>query len=334
MGAGASTLVHPVPGSARSHGAEADGGHVPDGKGDLHHGQQRNDEVYARCEEWTPAEVAQHVASIGKAFEGYAQAIMENGIDGKTALCMNERDVDDLGLGLKQVHKKRLLLELQAMKQQQQHRKSSSSSSPVVIHPLSSPPPIATKTTNLISSSAAATPGPDTLKAPPSKPAPGTDKFHTDVGLFVFGGADDFRDGLTKKIKKLKRSMRQECLTNDGGKWVGEFSYAVEQAAEVKRIKATRVRDEGHGGMTLDDFYHHPISMEAKLTKAEVAALRMYTGPLFEPWNYALRVHNENPKPLEDWGTCISVLYNAIFKLSFLTKKATVYRGTGAAPFY
>ena len=40
-----------------------------------------------------------------------------------------------------------------------------------------------------------------------------------------------------------------------------------------------------------------------------------------------MRFYKESPELLEKWSTCISVLYNAIFKLSFLSKKTTVYRG-------
>lgn len=108
--------------------------------------------------------------------------------------------------------------------------------------------------------------------------------------------------------------------------------------------------------MTLEDFVQHPVAVAAKLSQAEVAVLRLYTGkliriyryyvwyilyiknksvydcnkgPLYLPWNTALREYTTNPEKLASWGTCIAVLYNAIFKLSISNNKmkATVYRG-------
>ena len=49
------------------------------------------------------------------------------------------------------------------------------------------------------------------------------------------------------------------------------------------------VRDEGHQGMTLEDFLCHPSARAAGLTRAEVIALRLYTGPGYEPLNKSLR---------------------------------------------
>ena len=44
--------------------------------------------------------------------------------------------------------------------------------------------------------------------------------------------------------------------------------------------------------------------------------------------NEALRRYPTNPELVQDWGTCISVLYSAILKLSTKTKNiARVYRG-------
>ena len=62
--------------------------------------------------------------------------------------------------------------------------------------------------------------------------------------------------------------------------------------------------------------------MKAKLTSAEVAAARLYTGPSYEPINAALRTKNVGP-----WATTIALLYSAVLKLSELSKPARVYRG-------
>ena len=88
-----------------------------------------------------------------------------------------------------------------------------------------------------------------------------------------------------------------------------------------------RVRDQGHGGMTLKDFENSEIARQASLTQAEVATLRLYTGPLFEPWNKALRDYKKDQSLFQSWQTCISVLYNAVVSLSYLSKPAKVYRG-------
>ena len=149
--------------------------------------------------------------------------------------------------------------------------------------------------------------------------------------LFVFGDPTDFMDGLTKKIKCCFRSMQEECTNNESGKYLKDYKYVVyEKAREfvVNEKLSHRIRDEGHAGMTLHDFVKHPVAVEANLTEAEVAALRLYTGPLYTPWNDALRLYPVNPQLVENWGTCISVLYSAILKLSTKTKDIDkVYRG-------
>ena len=152
----------------------------------------------------------------------------------------------------------------------------------------------------------------------------------------VFGDDSDFKDGLNKKIKSLYRSMEEECYSNDDGKWKNHFDYIINQPAFEwieDPFTPHRVRDKGHNGWTLDTFVNHDIARKARLSSAEVAALRLYTGPLYAPWNTALRNSKADLSSLELWGTCISVLYSAIFKLSFLSEKATVYRGVNESRF-
>jgi len=149
-------------------------------------------------------------------------------------------------------------------------------------------------------------------------------------GYMVFGAVSSFKDGLVKKIKNLYRSMEEECYSNDEGKWKKHFDYIVNQPAFEwieDPFTRHRIRDEGHNGLTLDYFVNHDIAKEAKLSSAEVAALRLYTGPLYAPWNTTLRNSEIDNLSLDQWGTCISVLYSAILKLSYLSKNATVYRG-------
>jgi hypothetical protein len=76
-------------------------------------------------------------------------------------------------------------------------------------------------------------------------------------------------------------------------------------------------RDCGHDGRGLAWFCDHPAAREAKLTHAEVAMLRLYTGPMYTVLNGALREYQSEAK-LQDWWTCITVLICATSKMSFV----------------
>jgi len=82
------------------------------------------------------------------------------------------------------------------------------------------------------------------------------------------------------------------------------------------------------------DFQDDEMAIAAKLTQAEVAAVRLYTGPIYVPWNTALRMYKENPLLLLEWQTSISILYSAVFKLSFLSKPGKVYRYYYSSDYY
>lgn len=163
-----------------------------------------------------------------------------------------------------------------------------------------------------------------------SKTATTDSKFSTNAKYFIFGTEDTYKEGLQKKIDVLNRSMEEECISNDNGKWKSEYMYIVYEKAKEMTLDKNyphRIRDKGHSGMTLLDFQNHVESKRAGLSQAEVAALRMYTGPFYIPWNTALRMSEKSPRLLKDWKTCISVLYSAIFKLSFSSERRKVYRG-------
>ena len=85
-------------------------------------------------------------------------------------------------------------------------------------------------------------------------------------------------------------------------------------------------RDEGHEGWTLKRFWEEQSGKgtEHQLTMAEVAVLRLYTGPMFRPWNAWAR-HGNRGKG--DWSTSVAVLYNALIKLSHTATPSLVYRG-------
>lgn len=63
------------------------------------------------------------------------------------------------------------------------------------------------------------------------------------------------------------------------------------------------VRDKGNAGMRLDDFMKLPQAQETGLTRAQCAALRLYTSHMFPAINNCLRLQNEDgsqkyPHPL------------------------------------
>lgn len=165
-----------------------------------------------------------------------------------------------------------------------------------------------------------------------------TDKMVMDVRHFEFGSTEEFLDGMSGLTAGgLTRSMHEECRDNESGRWLDEFEYVVSAAAaeDASHLASTRkflgklssggqviVRDQGHAGMTLADFCAHDRAIAAALSAAEVAALRLYSGPLFEPLNAALRSRHVEP-----WATTIACAYSGVLKLSLQSAPSTVYRG-------
>ena len=66
---------------------------------------------------WSEKDVAERVARLGKAFEGYSQPIEENALDGPTLLSLDEGGLDDWfdGIEVKKMHRKRLAKELKEL---------------------------------------------------------------------------------------------------------------------------------------------------------------------------------------------------------------------------
>ena len=161
------------------------------------------------------------------------------------------------------------------------------------------------------------------LQSSPSADVTGGDKLVMPAKYFLFGQTKAFMDGLPGMLTGgLLRSMAEEARDNQQGKWLAEFEYVVNREAveDVPDLATTAkfkgklsssgniiVRDHGHGGMTLADFCSHEMARAAELTVAEVAALRLYSGPMYAPLNYALRTEN-----ISDWATTISCCYSAI----------------------
>eukprot|EP00667_Euglena_gracilis_P001343 EG_transcript_1343 len=81
------------------------------------------------------------------------------------------------------------------------------------------------------------------------------------------------------------------------------------------------VRDAGHEGFTVDDFLHCPHAARAGLSAAEVLALRLYTGPGYEPLNKSLRANSQR-FPVTQY--CID---SAVGKLAQLGQRRSLLRG-------
>jgi hypothetical protein len=152
------------------------------------------------------------------------------------------------------------------------------------------------------------------------------DKMNAPVQQMVFGDADVYFGGLEAIIlpQMLQNSIEEECTLNDGGKWAEEYYYVTTmRSVETPIPEKNVVRDKGHQGFTLEQYCEMDAAKDANLNEADVVVLRLYTGPLFRPWNKALR----DKEGLEQWATCIAVLYSAVIKLMKNAPPTTVYRG-------
>jgi hypothetical protein len=88
----------------------------------------------------------------------------------------------------------------------------------------------------------------------------------------------------------LQHSIEEECTLNDGGKWAEEYYYVTTmRSVETPIPENNVVRDKGHQGLTLEQYCGMDAANNANLNEADVVVLRLYTGPLYSPWNKALR---------------------------------------------
>ena len=79
---------------------------------------------------------------------------------------------------------------------------------------------------------------------------------------------------------------------------------------------------EGRKGWKLEDFANQPEIKRADLLLPEVAGIRLYTGPMYKPYNDTLRFRITGV-----YITTLHAINSGIVKLSKLTKATTVYRG-------
>ena len=66
---------------------------------------------------WSDKDVATQVKGFGEAFEGYAESIKKNGLDGPTLVGMQEEELSDWfeEIGVKKVHQRRLAQEFKSL---------------------------------------------------------------------------------------------------------------------------------------------------------------------------------------------------------------------------
>jgi hypothetical protein len=129
---------------------------------------------------------------------------------------------------------------------------------------------------------------------------------------FQFGGMDDYHGGLEGLIgtphPDLETIMRYEHCDSTYAKeefecsYTGEeggaslttacaqYTYVAYEPAKKKRT-ANGVREQGRDGWKLKDYMRENSAFvkKAKITKVEVLALRLYTGPMYQWYNTLLR---------------------------------------------
>ena len=121
----------------------------------------------------------------------------------------------------------------------------------------------------------------------------------------LFGEPSEHNAAFADRMdRQPRRSLQQEFHENEMGIWSQEYEYVVDLPAVQERVPAppwhswarpcgeaaeaaeervdavqggeesTAIRDEGHSGWKLEDFYLSPPARAAQLTAPEVAALR------------------------------------------------------------
>ena len=101
-------------------------------------------------------------------------------------------------------------------------------------------------------------------------------------------------------VKTFCQPMCQRCQDYrlDHSSIIADLNYIVREAA-VEETFGNGVRDRGRAGRRLEDFMQEPQAIEAKLTKAELVALRLYTSHSYESINVPMRdMRRVGPHPL------------------------------------
>lgn len=148
-----------------------------------------------------------------------------------------------------------------------------------------------------------------------------TEMFSSDHSPGLHGTTGYIPNGLTRSMEAEFRDNDRDDETREG-KWWPDYRYvvyekAVEERVQVFTLAPFHTRDKGRAGWTLANFTSTPQARRAKLTQAEVAAVRMYSCAWFASINRALR--SRDARVIEQWATTISLITNAIIKLSELS---------------
>lgn len=148
-----------------------------------------------------------------------------------------------------------------------------------------------------------------------------------------------------KYIVKQKAKSRAVNLDKDKIDPESNKRVPVDKGVNLLDAAGREIRfDEGHDGLRLKDFQdkarkrwnaarsQDPSIPEFDMTLTEIAVLRMYTWNFYDVWNNALRrlkrsddglgwVPDEHCTGIEEWATCIAVLFSAVMKLTSLPPK-------------
>eukprot|EP00966_Prymnesium_polylepis_P334443 7389817-Prymnesium_polylepis.2 len=177
-------------------------------------------------------------------------------------------------------------------------------------------------------------------------------KFHAAGGrLFNYATVDEFFAGLEGLIgspsANFMLAMEREHASEERFEaWNANVKRATTPRAEWLYVKESRAgkavpepvgnggesrgrqpsratdATSGRAGWTLEDFAAQPEIQKAKLLLAEVAGMRLYSGPMYEKYNETLRNGVKGA-----FVTTLHAINSGIVKLSKLTKATTVYRG-------
>lgn len=104
--------------------------------------------------------------------------------------------------------------------------------------------------------------------------------------------------------------------------YVMECAVGSEPPAMLELPGGRRDSTDQRAGWRLADFARQPDILTAGCLLAEVAGLRLYTGPMYSQYNGVLRIQRKGK-----YVTTLHAINSGIIKLARQTKAATVYRG-------
>jgi len=137
---------------------------------------------------------------------------------------------------------------------------------------------------------------------------------------------EDDEDDLNLKLHKdvAIDAMREE-VAKLGDPVVSEhLRYVLDEEASEKEYP-NGIRDRGNVGKRLADFAADPTAVAAKLKTAEVAALRMYTTPVFKAINDPLRdTKSGKPHPLPVTVMLIAIGIRKLRRVDYSAVEAKV----------